>query len=176
MPHILGRFMKEKGVHTAVDVAHQAGVPILLAGLPVYDSDHRYCAEEVNPRIRPGLAACIGELGDREKNEFLGHAIALLLPVEIEEAFGLVLVEAMMCGTPAIAYRRGAIPEIIDEGVTGWWWTHRKKCRIGSVSSPRTRTSITSDAVSERSSVFRLRVWSTNNFGLPAGCGRRAAF
>jgi glycosyltransferase involved in cell wall biosynthesis len=116
----LGRFMREKGVHNAVDAALQAGVPILLAGLPVYDCDHRYCAEEVNPRIRPGHAACVGELDDREKNVFLSHAIALLLPVDIEEAFGLVLVEAMMCGTPAIAYRRGAIPEIIDEGVTGW--------------------------------------------------------
>lgn len=116
----LGRFMKEKGVHIAVDVALQSEIPIRLAGVPIHDSDRRYYTREVKPRLGRRLATWVGEVSGTTKSEFLSGAIALLLPVNIEEAFGLALVEAMMSGTPAIAFRRGAIPEIIDEGVTGW--------------------------------------------------------
>jgi glycosyltransferase involved in cell wall biosynthesis len=74
----------------------------------------------VAPLLQDPLVEYIGEIGDREKNEFLGNAYALLFPIDWPEPFGLVMIEAMACGTPVIAYRHGSIPEVIEDGVTGF--------------------------------------------------------
>jgi glycosyltransferase involved in cell wall biosynthesis len=115
----LGRFACEKGPHAAIDAARAAGVPIRLAGAPHW-RDHDYFEREIGARLcRPGVAA-IGEVGGKEKRDFLADACALLFPVDWEEPFGLVMIEAMLSGTPVLAFARGSVPEIVEDGVTGF--------------------------------------------------------
>ncbi|MFW6379604.1 MAG: glycosyltransferase [Guyparkeria sp.] len=97
----------------------RAGVPIRLAAkLDVVDKD--YFDNHVRPLRQHPLVEFIGEIGDDEKGEFLGNAMALLLPIDWAEPFGMVMIEAMACGTPVVAWRRGAVPEVLDEAVTGF--------------------------------------------------------
>jgi glycosyltransferase involved in cell wall biosynthesis len=115
----LGRLAPEKGVHHALDAARAAGLPIRVGGAPHWQ-DHDYFAKEVAPRLqRPGVLR-MGEVGGAPKQALLAGARALLFPVGWEEPFGLVMIEAMLSGTPVLAYARGSVPEVIDEGVTGF--------------------------------------------------------
>jgi glycosyltransferase involved in cell wall biosynthesis len=82
--------------------------------------DHAYCETVIKPLLDHPLVDYIGEIGDNEKNDFLGQAYALLFPIDWPEPFGLVMIEALACGTPVIAYQQGSVPEIIENGVTGW--------------------------------------------------------
>jgi glycosyltransferase involved in cell wall biosynthesis len=114
----LGRLSGQKGVHVAIDVARAAGVPLEIAGRPHWcDSD--YHEMQVAPRLGPGVKL-IGEVGGAQKARFLGEAMALLFPIQWEEPFGLVMIEAMLCGTPVLGLPRGSVPEVIDDGVTGF--------------------------------------------------------
>jgi len=115
----LGRFAPTKAPHLAIDAARRAGVTIRLAGRPHENEGEAYHAREIVPRLGPGVE-WLGPLGGRDKLAFLAGARALLMPLRWEEPFGLVMVEAMFCGTPVIAFRRGAAPEIVEDGVTGW--------------------------------------------------------
>lgn len=115
----LGRFSREKGVHVAVDVARQADLPIRLGGAPHW-RDARYFETELRPRLGRARVTSLGELGGEAKRELLAGARALLFPVDWEEPFGLVMIEAMLSGTPVIALGRGSVPEVIDDGVTGF--------------------------------------------------------
>src|SRR4029077_12827141 len=102
----------------AIRVARRCGLPLKIAA-KVDKVDTDYFAEEVEPLLRgPGIEF-VGEISDQQKSEFLSGAIALLTLIDWPEPFGLVMIEAMACGTPVIAFRRGAAPEIIDDGVTG---------------------------------------------------------
>ncbi|HEX2572211.1 MAG TPA: glycosyltransferase family 4 protein [Polyangia bacterium] len=120
-PVFLGRLAREKGVHSALDAAERAGVPLTVAGQPHW-KDEGYFNAEVEPRMRLRAEAVrwVGEVAHVEKVPLLGQAPAFLFPIDWEEPFGLVMIEAMLCGTPVLALGRGAAPEVIEPGVTGW--------------------------------------------------------
>src|SRR6202048_5042298 len=117
---VLGRIAPEKGVDQAIRIATRCGIPLKIAA-KVDRADQEYYDEIIRPLIdRNPLVDYIGEIGDREKSDFLSGAIGLLVPIDWPEPFGLVMIEAMACGTPVIAYNRGSVAEIIDDGLTGF--------------------------------------------------------
>src|SRR6202042_3184848 len=116
---VLGRIAPEKGVDRAIKIAVRCGIPLKIA--PKIDRPDQDCYDEVlRPLMAHPLVEYIGEIADHEKSDFLSGAIGLLLPIDWPEPFGLVMIEAMACGTPVIAYNRGSVPEVIDEGLTGF--------------------------------------------------------
>jgi len=115
----LGRISPEKRVDRAIEVAKRVGIPIKIAA-KVDKVDADYFEGVVEPLLRHPLVEFVGEIGDGEKDEFLGNAYALLFPIDWPEPFGLVMIEAMACGTPVIAYRKGSVPEVMEEGATGF--------------------------------------------------------
>lgn len=115
----LGRIRPEKGVHLAIKAAQKAGIQLKIAGR-IKKTDQQYFNEVIKPLIDDKLVQYIGELNFINKCILLSEASALLVPVTLEEPFGLVLIEAMACGTPVIAFRRGAIPEIVINNETGF--------------------------------------------------------
>jgi glycosyltransferase involved in cell wall biosynthesis len=115
----LGRIAPEKGVDRAIRIAGHCGIPLKIAA-KVDNVDREYFEEQIGPMIKSPNVEYIGEINDREKAEFLSGAVALLVPINWPEPFGLVMIEAMACGTPVIAFNRGSVAEIIDDGVTGF--------------------------------------------------------
>ncbi len=116
----LGRVAPEKGVDKAIRIAGSAGVNLRIAA-KVDNADKAYWDNEIRPLIdRSPHVEFIGEINDAEKPEFLSGAHALLFPIDWPEPFGLVMIEAMACGTPVIALNRGSVPEVIDHGLTGF--------------------------------------------------------
>jgi glycosyltransferase involved in cell wall biosynthesis len=115
----LGRISPEKRVDRAIEIARQVGIPLKIAAkVDRVDRDYFRCA--IAPLLQETLVEFVGEIGDGEKDEFLGNAYALLFPIDWPEPFGLVMIEAMACGTPVIAYRQGSVPEVMEEGCTGF--------------------------------------------------------
>jgi glycosyltransferase involved in cell wall biosynthesis len=116
----LGRISPEKRPDRAVEIATAAGLPLKIAA-KVDRVDQAYWDEAIRPLVdaNPNVEF-IGEIDDRDKAEFLGNAAALLFPVDWPEPFGLVMIEAMACGTPVIAFRRGSVPEVVEHGVSGF--------------------------------------------------------
>jgi glycosyltransferase involved in cell wall biosynthesis len=115
----LGRISPEKAPDAAIRIATAAGVPLKIAA-KVDRVDEEYYKSTVEPLLSHGDIEFIGEIAEHQKNEFLGRAAALLFPIAWREPFGLVMIEAMACGTPVIAFNCGSVPEVIDEGVTGF--------------------------------------------------------
>jgi glycosyltransferase involved in cell wall biosynthesis len=115
----LGRISPEKRVDRAIEIAKQLSIPLRIAA-KVDWVDKEYFETMVEPLLRDPLVEFVGEIGDGEKDEFLRNAYALLFPIDWPEPFGLVMIEAMACGTPVIAYRNGAVPEVMEEGRTGF--------------------------------------------------------
>ena len=115
----LGRISPEKRADRAIEVARRANMPLRIAA-KVDDADREYFERDIEPLLEQDHVDFIGEIGPEEKNEFLGHARALLFPIDWNEPFGLAMIEAMACATPVIAYRSGSVPEVIDEGVSGF--------------------------------------------------------
>ena len=114
----LGRISPEKRPDRAIRIAQSLGVPLKIVA-KVDRVDQAYFREQIEPMLqRPGVEF-IGEINERAKAKFLGEARALLFPVDWPEPFGIVMIEAMACGTPVLAFRRGSVPEIVDDGVTG---------------------------------------------------------
>jgi glycosyltransferase involved in cell wall biosynthesis len=115
----LGRFSPEKGAHLAIDAARAAGRPLVLAGKCSEPAERQYFLTEISPRLGPDLWI-FGEADHAMKRELLAGAACLVFPVCWDEPFGIVMVEAMACGTPVVALRRGSVPEIVVDGVTGF--------------------------------------------------------
>jgi glycosyltransferase involved in cell wall biosynthesis len=115
----LGRFSPDKGAHRAIAVATELGLPLKMAGKNREPKEREYFVELVEPHVGHGGIEYLGEVTHGEKVELLQDARATLFPIEWEEPFGLVMIESMACGTPVIATRHGAVPEVIEHGVSG---------------------------------------------------------
>jgi glycosyltransferase involved in cell wall biosynthesis len=115
----LGRIAPEKGVDRAIHIAREAGIPLKMAA-KVDRVDREYFEGRIKGLIDGSQVEYVGEITDAEKSEFLSGAVALLVPIDWPEPFGLVMIEAMACGTPVIAFNRGSVPEVIEDGVTGF--------------------------------------------------------
>jgi glycosyltransferase involved in cell wall biosynthesis len=117
----LGRLSPEKRVDRAIEIARRTGMRLKIAAR-IYPEERAYFQETIKPLLHNSQAwvEFIGEIGGKEKDEFLGNALALLFPVDWPEPFGLVMIEALACGTPVIGWRNGAVPEVITDGMTGF--------------------------------------------------------
>ena len=115
----LGRLSPEKGPEVAINIARAAGMPLRIAA-KVPRQGRRYFKETLEPIIDGKQIQLTGEVDESTKQEFLAGASALLFPIDGPEPFGLVMIEAMACGTPVIAFRHGSVPEVIEEGVSGF--------------------------------------------------------
>jgi len=116
----LGRICAEKGILPAIEIARRAGLPLKVAA-KIDPADRKYFEQEVSPVLQTSPhVEFIGEIDDRQKQDFLGQARALLFPISWPEPFGLVMIEAMACGTPVIAFNCGSVPEITEDELTGY--------------------------------------------------------
>jgi glycosyltransferase involved in cell wall biosynthesis len=114
----VGRVAAEKRIDRAIEIARRAGLRLRVAAkVDAADRDYFRTIEHL---LRDPLVEFVGEIGEGQKGDFLNHARALVFPIDWREPFGLVMIEAMACGTPVVAWRRGSVPEVIDEGVTGF--------------------------------------------------------
>ena len=112
----LGRYSREKGPHLAIEIATRAELPLLMAGEP-HEPD--YFEEELAPMMRKHGVIDLGAVGGARKATLLAHARALLFPIQWDEPFGLVMIEAQLSGIPVLALRRGSVPEVVEDGITG---------------------------------------------------------
>ncbi|MBP1473779.1 glycosyltransferase family 4 protein [Frateuria sp. MAH-13] len=115
----LGRISPEKRPDRAIAIARASGMPLKMAA-KVDLADRAYFHEEIQPLLDDPLVEFVGEIGDGDKEDFLGNAAALLFPIDWPEPFGLVMIEAMACSTPVIAWHCGSVPEVVEEGVSGF--------------------------------------------------------
>jgi len=114
----LGRISPEKRPDRAIEIAKRSGTPLKIAA-KVDPADKEYFRREIEPLLDHPLVEFIGEIDDHSKNDFLRGAMALLFPIDWPEPFGLVMIEAMACGTPVIAWKHGSVPEVIEDGISG---------------------------------------------------------
>lgn len=115
----LGRLSPEKRPDRAIEIALRTGIPLRIAA-KIGAPDRPYFHEVIEPLLAHPLIEFIGEIGEADKQSFLGNARALLFPIDWAEPFGMVMIEAMACGTPVVAWRNGAVPEVIEPGVSGF--------------------------------------------------------
>ena len=116
----LGRISPEKGCDRAIEIARRAGMPLKIAA-KIGEADQEYFEQTIRPLLREPGVEFLGEIAERDKSAFLGGARALLFPIDWPEPFGLVMIESMACGTPVLAFPRGAVPEILEAGVTAYF-------------------------------------------------------
>ncbi len=116
--HLSGAFRRKKRPDRAIAIATAAGIPLKIAA-KVDRADREYFENKIKPLLGQPHIEFIGEIGDEEKSNFLGNAVACLAPIDWPEPFGLNMIEAMACGTPTIAFRHGSVPEVIEDGISG---------------------------------------------------------
>ena len=139
----LGRASPEKRVDRAIEIAKRVGMPLRIAA-KVDRADRRYFKRDIEPLLNDPHIEWLGEISDKDKDEFLGNAYALLFPIDWPEPFGLVMIESMACGTPVVAYAGGSVPEVMDDGVTGFVVNNMEQAaeaarRVGDLSRARCR-------------------------------------
>jgi len=115
----IGRMCPEKRPDLAIQIARKSGIPLKMAA-KVDDADQEYYTNVILPLLDDTDIDFIGEISESEKSNFLGNALAVLFPIDWPEPFGLTMIEAMACGTPTIAFTAGSVPEVIDDGITGF--------------------------------------------------------
>ena len=115
----LGRMSPEKAPHLAIDACREAGIDLVIAAKCNEPAERAYFEAEVKPRLGPGVEY-VGEVGGQSKMDLFSRARCFVFPIQWEEPFGIVMVEAMACGTPVVALNRGSVPEIVDDGITGF--------------------------------------------------------
>ncbi len=150
----LGRISPEKRVDRAIEIAVRAGRPLRIAA-KIDAADRAYYEREIQPLFDHPLVEYVGELGDGEKNDFLGNAAAVLFPIDWPEPFGLIMIEALACGTPVIAWPHGSVPEVLEDGVSGYLCTEideavRAVERIGELDRRRCRAEFERRFTAER--------------------------
>jgi glycosyltransferase involved in cell wall biosynthesis len=117
----LGRIERVKGCHIAIEVAKKSGNKLIIAGnISDLTEEYEYYKKEIEPHIDDEQIKYVGMVNDKQKNHYLGISKALLFPINVREAFGMVMIEAMACGTPVIGFAMGSVPEIIEEGISGF--------------------------------------------------------
>lgn len=116
-----GRILEDKGTHLAIDVAKQVGIPLKIASSFVRANlSEGYYQNKIKPQVDGKQVIEVGMLETKEKSDYIGHGLAFVFPLQWEEPFGMVMIEAMACGTPVIAYNRGSVSEIVRDGLTGF--------------------------------------------------------
>ena len=160
----IGRICPEKRPDRAIEIATAAGIPLKIAA-KIDRVDRVYFEEKIKPLMQSPWVEFIGEIGDHEKNEFLGNALACLFPIDWPEPFGLVMIEAMACGTPTIAFRNGSVPEIIEDGVSGFIVDNVEAAvkaveRVGFIDRQSCRAAFESRFTSQRMADDYLRIYN----------------
>ena len=150
----LGRISPEKRVDRAIEIAVRAGWPLKIAA-KIDVADRAYYEREIAPLLDHPLVEYLGELCDSEKNTFLGDAAAVLFPIDWPEPFGLIMIEALACGTPVIAWPHGSVPEVLEDGVSGYLCTEIEQAvqavgRLGALDRRRCRAEFERRFTAER--------------------------
>jgi len=174
----LGRISPEKRCDRAIEIAIRAGLELKIAA-KVDKTDQDYFDTVIRPLLKSPYVDFIGEIGEAEKQAFLGGARALLFPIDWPEPFGLVMIEAMACGTPVIAWRHGSVPEVIDEGLTGFIVDSIDAAanaveRIGQLNRQQVRRRFEARFTAERMARDYVKVYETLSGKAPILVNRRA--
>jgi glycosyltransferase involved in cell wall biosynthesis len=161
----LGRLTAEKGPEDAIRIAHAAGMPLYIAA-KIPRGERKYFRERLEPQIDGDQVRLVGEVNDEAKQKFLAGALALLFPIDWPEPFGLVMIEAMACGTPVIAFRSGSVPEVVDDGVTGFVVNGEAEAvqairRLGELDRRQVRARFEQRFMAERMAAEYLRHYGT---------------
>ena len=174
----LGRISPEKAPDAAIRIAAKAGMPLKIAA-KVDRVDAEYFKTTIEPLLSLGQVEFIGEIGEHQKSDFLGNAAGLLFPIAWREPFGLVMIEAMACGTPVIAFENGSVPEVLEDGVTAFIVQNEDQAveavrKIGMLDRHRIRAEFDQRFTAQHMAQNYLKLYSRLSKAMRAGAGTGA--